>query len=184
MNIEEFIRNNKNEFDSEEPSENHYENFNKKLGSKFKREARLLPLLRIASVAILLILSSLWIVQNFIIDEQIVSIAKLNLSDLSSDYNEVEMFFTAGINSSLEELANLGSEGERIKHEMVESEFKELDSTYELLQAELAMQPDDERIIDAMIGYYQTKQNILNNILTQLKHAKNLNPNNHDTYQV
>jgi len=44
-----------------------------------------------------------------------------------------------------------------------------MDSVYVQLQKELKANPDDERIISAMIEHYQTKLEVMSYIVNQLK---------------
>jgi len=51
-------------------------------------------------------------------------------------------------------------------------ELTSMDSVYVELQKELRENPDDQRIIDAMIKHYQTKLDVMNYILDQLRQIK------------
>ena len=108
----------------------------------------------------------------------------MQLSDISRSYQEVEMFYTSGINTALNQFGNFGDEGEKLKTDVIEHEFADLDSTYIKLQEELSLQPGDERIIDAMIIHYRTKLEIVNRIISQLENVKSLKPNKHETKEI
>jgi len=56
--------------------------------------------------------------------------------------------------------------------------MRSMDSVYVQLQKELKANPDDERIINAMIEHYQTKVEVMTYILDQLKAVRNENQNN------
>ena len=53
-----------------------------------------------------------------------------------------------------------------------------MDSVYVQLQKELKANPNDERIINAMIEHYQTKVEVMSYIVNQLKAIRNENQNN------
>jgi hypothetical protein len=55
--------------------------------------------------------------------------------------------------------------------------MKSMDSTYVSLQKELKANPNDERIINAMIEHYQTKLEVMSYIVNQLKTIRNDNQN-------
>jgi uncharacterized protein (DUF305 family) len=57
-----------------------------------------------------------------------------------------------------------------------------MDSVYVELQKELRANPNDQRIIDAMIKHYQTKLEVMNYILDQLRQikAETENPVSHE----
>jgi len=52
-----------------------------------------------------------------------------------------------------------------------------MDSVYVQLQKELKANPNDERIINAMIEHYQTKMEVMTFIINQLKALRNENIN-------
>ncbi len=68
--------------------------------------------------------------------------------------------------------------------EMLLIEMKSMDSVYVSLQKELKANPDDERIINAMIEHYQTKLEIMTYIVNQLKTIRNDNQNNTENEKV
>jgi uncharacterized protein (DUF305 family) len=57
-----------------------------------------------------------------------------------------------------------------------------MDSVYRDLQKELRANPNDQRIIDAMIKHYQTKLEVMSYMLDQLKEikAETANPVSHE----
>jgi uncharacterized protein (DUF305 family) len=68
--------------------------------------------------------------------------------------------------------------------EALRKELKDMDITYTQLQKELRANPNDERIINAMIEHYQTKVDVMNYILSQLKAVKNENNKNTENEDV
>jgi hypothetical protein len=60
---------------------------------------------------------------------------------------------------------------------MLLTEMKSMDSVYVQLQKELKANPNDERIINAMIEHYQTKLEVMTYIVSQLKSIRNENQN-------
>ena len=61
-------------------------------------------------------------------------------------------------------------------------EMASMDSVYTELQRELKANPNDQRIIDAMIKHYQTKLEVMSYILDQLREikAETSNPVSHE----
>jgi hypothetical protein len=60
---------------------------------------------------------------------------------------------------------------------MLKKEMESMDSVYIQLQKELKANPNDERIINAMIEHYQTKLEVMSFIVNQLKAIRNENQN-------
>jgi hypothetical protein len=177
-NIEDIIRNNKDFFDGAEPSEGHLERFNRKLeimfGAKTIKRSIVPYLLRAAVVTLLLTLSSLWTWDHFIRSDR----NRMTLGDVSPEYKEVENYYVHQVNLMESEIGNIDLKNNPEQKEILFKEMKSMDSVYVQLQKELKANPDDERIINAMIEHYQTKVDVMNYILNQLKAIRNENQNN------
>jgi hypothetical protein len=176
-NIEDIIRSNKDFFDEEEPSRGHLERFNRKLEIKFGTatiKRSIVPyLLKAAVVTLLVTLSSLWTWDHFIRSDR----DRMTLGQVSPQYKEVESYYVHQVNLMESELVNIDLKNNPGQKEMLMTEMKSMDSVYVQLQKELKANPDDERIINAMIEHYQTKVEIMSYIVSQLKEIRNENQN-------
>ncbi|HEX2922150.1 MAG TPA: hypothetical protein VHO50_13385 [Bacteroidales bacterium] len=173
--IESIIKESREVFEDREPSEGHFERFSAKLETRFRKEApkrSIVPyLLRAAVVTLLITLSSLWVWDNFLSPDS----SRMTLGDVSPQYKEVENYYLHQVNLMENDLdANLFS---REQKEMLTREMKSMDSVYVSLQKELKANPNDERIINAMIEHYQTKVEVMSFIINQLRAIKNENQN-------
>jgi hypothetical protein len=181
-NIEDIIRENKDLF--EEPSKGHFERFNRKLENRFRGSVpkrSIVPyLLRAAVVTLLVTLSSLWTWDHFIRPSN----NKMSLGQVSPQYKEVENYYIHQVNMMESEIVNVDLKNNPEQKEMLFSEMKSMDSTYVSLQKELKANPNDERIINAMIEHYQTKVEVMTYILNQLKTVRNDNQNNTENEKV
>jgi len=179
-NIEDIIRENKDLFNGAEPSEGHFRRFEMKLQMRFSTgtiKRSIVPyLLKAAVVTLLVTLSSLWTWDNFIRPDR----NKMTLGDVSPQYREVENYYSHQVNLMETELVNLDFQNHPEQKEMLINEMKGMDSVYVQLQHELKANPNDERIINAMIEHYQTKVEIMSYILDQLKAVRNESINKSD----
>jgi hypothetical protein len=175
--IEDIIRNNKDHFEDEEPSKGHFERFNRKLEVRFQPKAvkrSIVPyLLRAAVVTLLVTLSSLWTWDHFIRPVN----SKMTLGQVSPQYKEVENYYIHQVNMMEGEIVNVDLKNNPGQKMMLLKEMKSMDSVYVSLQKELKANPDDERIINAMIEHYQTKLEVMTYIVNQLKTIQNSNQN-------
>jgi hypothetical protein len=176
-NIEEIIRNNKDLLEGSEPMEGHFERFNWKLEKRLHKNATkrsILPyLLKAAVVTILVTLSSLWTWDNFIRP----SSQRMTLGQVSPQYKEVENYYVHQVNLMESEIVNTDMKDNPEQKLVLENEMKSMDSVYVQLQKELKVNPNDERIINAMIEHYQTKLEVMTYIVNQLKAIRNGNQN-------
>ena len=171
--IDEVIRTNRDFFEGHEPSDGHFERFSRKLELKsniITPKRSIVPyLLKAAVVTLLITLSSLWTWEHFIKTGR----DRMALGDVSPQYKEVESYYIHQVNLMENEIVNvnLSTSPELMK------EMKSMDSVYVQLQKELNANPNDERIINAMIEHYQTKLEVMSYIVNQLKTIRDGNPN-------
>jgi len=183
-NIEDIIRENKGQFDLNEPIDGHLERFDwkldKRLHSRMTRRSIVPYLLKAAVVTLLVTLSSLWAWDQFIRTDN----NGMALGDVSPQYREVENYYVHQVNLMEGELQNVDFGNNPEQKEMLQKELKGMDSTYVQLQKELKANPQDERIINAMIEHYQTKIEVLSYIVDQLKAIRNENENKPEDEKV
>lgn len=176
--IEEIIRNNKDFFEEAEPSKGHMERFNRKLEIRFQKRTvkrSIVPyLLKAAVVTLLVTLSSLWTWDHFIRPES----SRMTLGQVSPQYKEVENYYIHQVNLMKSEIGTVELKNDPKQKLVLLNEMKSMDSVYVSLQKELKANPNDERIITAMIEHYQTKLEVMTYILNQLKTISNDNHSN------
>ncbi len=182
--IEEIIRNNKDFFEEAEPSKGHFERFNRKLEIRFlvnMPKRSIVPyLLRAAVVTLLVTLSSLWTWDHFIRPGS----SRMTLGQVSPQYKEVENYYIHQVNMMEGEIVNVDLKNNPKQKTMLINEMRSMDSVYVSLQKELKANPNDERIINAMIEHYQTKLEVMNYIINQLKTIRNDNQNKKENEKV
>ena len=182
--IEDIIRNKKDFFEDAEPSEGHLERFNRKLEKRFQVTAikrSIVPyLLRAAVVTLLITLSSLWTWDHFIRTGS----SRMTLGQVSPQYKEVENYYVHQVNLMEGEIVNVDLKNNPEQKKLLMKEMSSMDSTYVSLQKELKANPNDERIINAMIEHYQTKLEVMSYIVNQLKTIRNNNSNKKENEKV
>jgi hypothetical protein len=62
----------------------------------------------------------------------------------------------------------------------MKTELAEFEERFKTLQADLAANPNDERVINAMLEYYQAKLEIINMIVNKLQEVKQQKNKNHE----
>jgi len=183
-NIEDIIRSNKDFFEDAEPSAGHLERFNRKLEKRFQVtsiQRSIVPyLLKAAVVTLLITLSSLWTWDHFIRTGS----SRMTLGQVSPQYKEVENYYVHQVNLMEGEIVNVDLNNNPAQKALLLKEMKGMDSTYVSLQKELKANPNDERIINAMIEHYQTKLEVMSYIVNQLKTIRNDNHNKKENEKV
>jgi hypothetical protein len=182
--IDEIIRSNRDFFEDSEPSEGHAERFNRKLEMRFHTDSikrSIVPyLLKAAVVTLLISLSSLWTWDHFIRPDR----NRTALGDVSPQYREVENYYLHQVNLMENEIGTVALINNPEQKKILKKEMKSMDSVYVQLQKDLKTNPDDERIINAMIEHYQTKLEVMTFIVNQLKAIRNENQKPSDDEKV
>lgn len=178
--LDKIIQENRHDFDINEPKEGHFDRFEQKLKelNKKKKTFTIGYLLKAAAVAVLVVLSGLWVYENL----ESRTPRGIALSEISPEYGEVEMYYTHLVSQKYNEINNCESLDSTQKVMMLH-ELTEMDSIYDNLKQDLTTNPNDQRVINAMIQHYQLKVEVMNQILTQLQRAQNINKQKSDNYE-
>lgn len=185
--IEEIIGKNLEELSNSEPLEGHFERFEAKLNkhNKSKSKTRTLHLVwKIAAAAVfaLLVINQGVIYlspsnQGFILNGTKTN--NISLASVSEEYEEVEFYYTNAINVGIQQWNDFAEQGLITEEEkaMMGTELEEFEARYKNLQEDLAANPNDERVINAMLEYYQAKLSVINMIVNKLNEVQQTNKN-------
>ncbi len=184
--LEKRIRENRELFDVAEPAEGHFERFSNKLQTLHQKNKRVpwLTYLKVASIAVLVVLSTLWTYDYFM--NRLVSEQAISLGNLYPEYREVEMYYTSMFNAGYNEIDHCTFPEDSLQKKILIKELSDMDSIFINLQKEIQLNPTDERVINAMIEHYERKLEVMNQILDQLKQLNNqeLNNKNNETTTI
>lgn len=170
--LERLILDNRHSFEEEEPQDGHFERFEAKLqkASKPVRKINFRPVLKIAAVVIFALMAvnqvRIWVKPE--------KKETLSLGSISPQYREVEFYYTTAIQTGMKQLQVLEKEGyiSEKEQQVMKKEQKEFDLMYQKLLEDLEANPDDERVINAMLEYYQARMNVLTLIVNKLNEVK------------
>lgn len=165
-----------------EPMEGHFERFQAKLKAQEKRKVISFKLiLKVAAAVIFVLLATNQAFIYFSPENSGLFFsgnksAEITLASVSPEYEEVEFYYTNAINVGLEQWYDLKNEGLISEEEqlLMDDEMKEFEELQKSLQSDLAANPQDERVINAMLEYYQTKLSLINMIVTKLQEVKEM----------
>ena len=178
--LEKLILNNQHSFQDEEPPEGHFERFEARLLKASKPSSKIVfrPLLKIAAAVIfaLLVVNQARI---YFLPEKNETVS---LGSISPEYREVEFYYTNSIQTGMQQWQNLKNEGviSESDEQMMQKEQAEFDQMYQKLIADLKANPDDERVINAMLEYYQARMNVISLVINKLKEVKQQKYPNHE----
>lgn len=164
--LDDFIMNNAGQFDTEEPPEGHLSRFDDKLQelSGRRRNSRRFLIWKIAaSVAFILIVSYFGIQRlNLNNNYQTTDRSPLIMSELS----EAEEYYNAQLSLYYEKIESLEFNNDKDEKRKVLEELSEMDNNIRMIKQDLRQNPDDERIVYAIINFYQVKIEIMDLIIS------------------
>lgn len=185
--LEDFIEQNKDEFDIYEPGEQVWEKIETNKNSKKKRKISVSAIIwRAAAVITIFVIS--YFVHDFISVNNGNESDNLNQTivadcEIPDEVIETESYYISQVNMRLEELNNFSIEDPEIRKE-VEADLNELDNIYLDLKNDLCEDVANEEVIEAMIQNYRIKLQILEDILFKLNEIKNQKNNNNHEYNL
>ena len=187
-NIEELILNNLEGLNENEPMDGHFERFEAKLKTQHKkRKITFNVVWKVAAAVIFVFLATNQAFIYFSPNQQSPFYNSRNnnevtLASVSTEYEEVEFYFTNAINVGLNQWNSLNDDGfiSDEEQKMMDDELAEFEDRFKTLQTDLAANPKDERVVNAMLEYYQTKLSVINMIVNKLEEVKQKN-SNHET---
>ena len=184
--IEKLIQNNLEALNDNEPMDGHFERFEAKLKAQHKkRKISLNVVLKVAAAIVFVFLATNQAFIYFSPNSQGLILnankpSEVTLASISTEYKEVEFYYTTSIKTGLNQWDELNNEGYISDEEqtMMQTELEEFEKLYKSLQDDLAANPNDERVINAMLEFYQTKLSLINMIVNKLEEVKQ-QKNNH-----
>ena len=165
--IDDFIRQHGGMFDNEEPGTGHEERFRTRLNKmhSIRRTGLKVVLLRVAAVLVLGIVISYFAIKEFgLIDNQINSIV---LDKPNQELNEAERFYTSQLNVYYTKIENLGFNNDKAEKKKVLQELSAMDEQVQAMKYDLKQNPDDERVMSAIINFYQLKIEMMDVIIAR-----------------
>ena len=167
--LERLILDNRHSFQDDEPMEGHFERFEARLqkASKPTLKFNFKPVLKIAAIVVFALLvvnqARIWLTPE--------KKETLSLGSISPQYREVEFYYTNAIQLGMNQLDKLKKEGliNESEQQMMLKEQKEFDQMYQKLLEDLKANPGDERVINAMLEFYESRMNIMSLVINKLK---------------
>ena len=179
-NLEKFIQDHRNEFDSAIPSLKVWSDIDKQLAKK-KSPTRRSPFQLLKLAASILVLLAVGGVGGMYLSNGKAA-HQDEIAHQFPEFQQQQQYYTQQVNLKLNQLEqyDYGS--------FVQEDLKELDHFILDLKDQLKKAPrgSEQEIIDAMIQNYQTKLAILERVLERLKASaqKEQNPKKHETIDI
>lgn len=174
-NLNELFNRFKDEWDTQEPELGHQKRFLDKLEGKKKKGNPYLLILPIAAAILILF--------GIFINYQMDSDSK-QLAAVSPQVKETQMYFSKIIEK---ELAKVQKEDSPETKKMVQDalfQMQALEKDYDKLNADLAENGENKKIIHAMITNLQKRISFLEEVLNRIENIKKIKENYHENNSI
>lgn len=186
--IDELILKNLEELNDNEPEEGHFERFEARLKlQNKKKKVNLKMIMKVAAAVVFVLLAANQTAIYLSPDNKgniftMFGKNDVTLASVSPEYGEVEFYYTNAINVGLNQWQELENQGliSTDEKKMMDDELSEFETRYKNLQQDLAANPNDERVINAMLEYYQAKLSVINMIVNKLEEVKQQKNTEHE----
>lgn len=176
-NIEEQVRKHREMFDSELPREGHEDRFLQKLYGRRERKIQIRHVLQIAASIAILITSGIVLVRVSKSGEKVAQ------REIPASMMEADVYYTSQMDARYDQIRAFNFESDEEKTVLLD-ELKDLDDYQQKLMIDLQANPDDDRVINALIRHYQLKLEVLDQIIIQLNQIKSETSPEHENANV
>ncbi len=194
-NFEKYIKEHKDQLDTNEPADGHFQRFEQKLQQQQEPEAdgkivriRTKTLWRAAAMFLVLVgitsLLNIYFEKEEVVPSNDMVAEMVGLKDVSPEFAEVESFYTSTLNTRMDDLNTYRSSNNEDYITNCIKVLNELEEEYEGLKKDLSANFGDERIINSMIQNYRTRLQVIERLLTQLEASKKYKTINHEDVQA
>jgi hypothetical protein len=170
--LDEFIRKNPDRFDTDEPLSGHFERFYEKLEFSVKKSSGSLvyTLMKIAAAVILCAMISYAAFREF-------RIINRNFSEIVTaanypELNEAEHFYSEQLDIYYSKFKDLRFFNDDTQKQQMLDELSDMDKQVHMLKLDLMKNPEDERIVHAIINSYQVKIELMDLIITRTQESQ------------
>jgi hypothetical protein len=168
-NIEKQIKEQRLLLDSDRPREGHEDRFLQKLERlpvrSPVRRIRFRHAIQVAASVAIILTSAIVLVRT---DK---SGSKVAQQKIPAAVMEADIYYTSQVDARYNEIRDFDFDDAEEKTVLL-NELKDLESYHQQLMKDLEANPDDDRVVSALIRHYQLKLEVMDQIITQLNQVK------------
>ncbi len=170
--LEKYIEEHRREFDDLEPSGGLWDRISDELPQKRTIDYSLFA--RVAAAVLLMVASYIYYVNSESNQQPVETTASgtQEQPEIYKELKEAEIYYTTKISEAKDDLFVVLDDQPELKQD-IENELKELNEAYTELESDLMDNASNEEIIEYMIQNHRLKLQILEEMLQQIKRAKN-----------
>jgi len=175
--LEEYIKKQRLLLDSDHPREGHEKRFMQKLSRQPARRISFRHAIQIAASLAIIVSCGIFVIK---VNK---SGDKVTRTEIPVNVLEADIYYTSEVNARYNQIKEFDFESAEEKAVLL-NELTEMDNFHQQLMSDLEANPDDERVINALIHHYQLKLEIMDQIIMQLTQIKSETSENHENGNV
>ena len=179
--IEKQIKEQRLLLDSDRPREGHEDRFLQKLErspvGRPVRRIRFRHAIQVAASVAIILTSAILLVKK---DK---SGSKVAQHEIPAAVMEADIYYASQVDARFDEISGFDFSDEEDKTVLL-NELKDLESYHQQLMKDLEANPDDDRVVSALIRHYQLKLEVMDQIITQLNQVKSAISENHEKESI
>ena len=166
--FEKYIREQRMQLDSDQPRQGHEDRFLQKLDrlpDAKVRKIRFRHMIQVAASLAIILTSAFLLLRQTGAKEAFAG------REIPAAMMEADIYYTSQVDRKYEQISEFNFENEEEKTVLL-NELKDLESYHQQLLSDLEANPDDDRVINALIRHYQIKLEVMDQIIIQLNQIK------------
>jgi hypothetical protein len=171
--MDDYIRQNPDLFNTDEPEPGHLDRFRNRIQvmNLIKRRKTGFILLRVAAILIFGLLLSYAAIREFgLIEKRVDNLA----GDFpNTELNEAEQYYSRQLSIYYDKIQQLRFNNDQAEKNQVLNELSAMDAQVQAMKHDLKQNPDDERIVYAIINFYQVKIELMDVIIAHAEKTNN-----------
>lgn len=178
--FEKYIKEQRMQLDSDQPRQGHEERFLQKLDRLPEapvRRIRFRHALQVAASLAIILTSTVLLIRQSGGEDQMAS------RNIPSAVLEADNYYASQVEVKYDQISEFDFENEEEKTLLL-NELKDLESYHQQLMDDLEANPEDNRVINALIRHYQMKMEVMDQIIIQLNQVKSEISENHEKESI
>jgi hypothetical protein len=165
IELEKYIRDQRDRLDSDSPRDGHEQRFLRKLERQPARKVNFRHMLQIAASIAIILASAIVLIRR---DS---SGSKIAGQELPASIWEADQYYTTQVSQRYDQIRQFEFTDSEEKAVLMD-ELNELDAYHQQLINDLEANPGDERVINSLIRHYKIKLEVMDQIIFQLNQFK------------
>ena len=178
--FEKYIQEHKAQLDSDRPRPGHEERFMQKLDRladlRPVRRIRFRHTLQVAASLAIILTSAILLIRHPDPDTRASN-------EIPASIMEADIYYASQVEDKYKQISDFRFEDEEEKTVLL-NELSDLESYHQQLMQDLEANPDDDRVINALIRHYQVKLEVMDQIIIQLNQIKSETSEQHENESI